>query len=101
MSFVTALHTSPLARLGIWLIGVSFVLFQFFLQLSSGVAFVATVIGMILMGALVEKHGWRGFINSAGIVGLVIAFLCLKFIPNSPPKTQPSQHYGQQLLQYV
>lgn len=37
MTVTATLTTNPLFRITIWLVGVSFVLFQFFLQLSSGV----------------------------------------------------------------
>ena len=75
--------------------------FSFMIVLSETLGFIATVIGMIVLGSLVSKWGWRSFINTAGIVGLLIAYLCWKHIPDSPPQTQPSQHYGRQLLRIL
>ena len=54
---VPSLRTSQ--RVGIWLIGVSFVLFQFFLQLSSGV-----VIGAIMQDIPLSAFG-AGVLSSA------------------------------------
>jgi MFS family permease len=56
---------------------------------------------MVAMGTLIAKWGWRSFINTAGIIGLIIAYMGWKHIPDSQPQAQPARHYGQQLLQIL
>lgn len=75
--------------------------FAFMIGLSETLGFAATVVGMIAMGTLITTWGWRGFINTAGTVGVLIAFLSWKYIPNSHPQIQPARHYGKQLLQIL
>jgi MFS family permease len=75
--------------------------FAFMIGLSETLGFAATVVGMIAMGTLIATWGWRGFINTAGTVGVLIAFLSWKYIPNSHPQIQPARHYGKQLLQIL
>ncbi len=75
--------------------------FAFMIGLSETLGFLATVIGMIAMGALVAQWGWRGFINSAGIVGLLISYLCWTCIPANAQQLPPPKSYGQQLLQIL
>ena len=70
--------------------------FGFMMGLSETLGFIATAIGMFGMGALVNQWGWRGFINIAGLVGLLIAYLCRHYIPNSQ---QPSKHHAQHIIQ--
>jgi len=74
--------------------------FAFMIGFSETLGFIVTVIGMISMGSLLSQWGWRGFINAAGICGLVIAFLSWKYIPDSPAN-RPISNYGQQLSQIV
>lgn len=74
--------------------------FAYMIGLSETLGFIATVIGMIAMGALVTKWGWRCFINTAGIVGLFIAYLCWTKVPDGrKPDRKVSLHYGKQLMQ--
>lgn len=75
--------------------------FAFMIGLSETLGFIATVIGMIVMGALIAQCGWRGFINVAGLIGLCIAYASWKFIPNSSAQEPATQHYGQQLWQIL
>ena len=75
--------------------------FAFMIGLSETLGFAATVIGMIVLGALVTQWGWRGFINTAGVVGLLIAYLCWKCIPDSQPHAYSAPHYGPQILQIL
>jgi len=73
--------------------------FAFMIGLSETLGFLATVAGMIGLGALVSQWGWRGFINSAGFVGLLITYLCWKHIPVNPKTEEISQcHHGKQLM---
>lgn len=75
--------------------------FAFLIGLSETVGFLTTVLGIIGMGSLIIIFGWREFINSAGLVGLIIASLCWKYIPAAPKITRPLQHYGKQLSQIL
>lgn len=75
--------------------------FAFMIGLSETLGFIATVIGMVAMGALITKWGWRSFINTAGTVGLIIAYMGWRKIPDSQPHIQPDRHYGKQLLQII
>ena len=75
--------------------------FAFMIGLSETLGFIVTVIGMIVMGALVSQWGWRCFINSAGVVGLIISLLCWVYIPNSQQRAQPTKQYGKQLWQIL
>lgn len=75
--------------------------FAFMIGLSETLGFITTLIGIIVMGALVSQWGWRCFLNTAGIVGLLISALCWLYIPNSQTQTQPNKHYGKQLLQIL
>ena len=75
--------------------------FAFMIGLSETLGFMATVIGMIILGAVVTQWGWRGFINVAGLVGLLIAYLCWRCVPDSQKAAQPQQHYTQQILQII
>lgn len=75
--------------------------FAFMIGLSETLGFIATVIGMIALGTLVSQWGWRGFINSAGLLGLLITYLCWKYIPDSKNTTVPTSPHGPQLLQIL
>lgn len=75
--------------------------FAFMIGLSETLGFITTVIGMLVMGALVTQWGWRGFINTAGLIGLLIAYLCLKHIPEEKHSVTSKTHYLQQLLQII
>jgi MFS family permease len=65
--------------------------FAFMIGLSETLGFIATVIGMVALGALVTQWGWRGFINFAGVVGVFISYLSWKYIP---------EHYERHTIQY-
>jgi len=75
--------------------------FAFMIGLSETLGFIATVIGMITMGALVAQCGWRSFINAAGFIGLFIAYASWRYIPDSEAHAAADQHYGQQLLKIL
>lgn len=72
--------------------------FSFMIGLSETIGFIATVIGIIGLGSLITHWGWRGFINCAGLFGLVISTLAWKYVPAQPPSDIPLQHYGHQVL---
>jgi len=75
--------------------------FAFMIGLSETLGFIATVIGMIVLGALVTECGWRSFINSAGMLGLLITYLCWTFIPNTPPPPSEKKPYNRQLMSII
>lgn len=75
--------------------------FGFMIGLSETLGFFATALGIIGLGAMINRWGWREFINIAGIVGFLIAFMCWKYIPSNRPKTLSSPHYGRQILQII
>jgi MFS family permease len=66
--------------------------------LSETLGFGVTVLGMIGMGTFITHLGWRFFITGAGILGLLIAALCWKFIPNSQPIVPVPHHKGKQFI---
>lgn len=72
--------------------------YAFMIGLSETLGFTVTVFGMIGMGSFIHHLGWRFFIGSAGIVGLFIAALCWKFIPNHQPKPDFCYNYHKQFL---
>ncbi len=71
--------------------------FAFLIGLSETLGFLTTVLGIIGMGSLIIIFGWRDFINTAGLIGIMIASLCWKYIPAEPNMTKSLQHYGKQL----
>jgi MFS family permease len=73
--------------------------FAFMIGLSETIGFLATVVGMIGMGALIHRFGWRGFINSAGILAIGIALSAYIYIPNTCPKYASYSHYKNQVWQ--
>lgn len=75
--------------------------FAFMIGLSETLAFIVTVIGMISMGSLISQWGWRGFIHGAGIIGLMIAFLSWRYIPNSAVSKSMSGNYAVQILKII
>ena len=72
--------------------------FSFMIGLSETIGFIATVIGIICLGSLITHWGWRGFINGAGVMGLVISVLSWKYVPTEKPSITPLQYYGRQVL---
>ena len=75
--------------------------FAFMVGLSETIGFLATVIAIIGLGSLIAFWGWRGFINTAGIIGLFIAYLCLKHIPEEKQIAAHNKHYIKQLFQIL
>lgn len=59
--------------------------FAFIIGFSETLGFLITVIGIISLGALVEEWGWRVFINWAAAVGVGIAWLTWRYIPDNKP----------------
>lgn len=72
-------------------------LFPFMIGLSETIGFLVTVLGIIGMGTFIARWGWRGFINGAGTVGLIISFFAWAIIPNDKEKKGIMPHYGQQI----
>jgi MFS family permease len=75
--------------------------FAFMIGLSETIGFVFTVVGIISMGALIHRYGWRTFITCAGLMGVFIAILAARIIPSNTPQHNPEQHYKQHLLAVV
>lgn len=75
--------------------------FAFMIGLSETLGFLVAVAGIIMMGILITQWGWRCFVNTAGIIGLLISFLCWIYIPNEKPPLQSVTPYGKQLLQIL
>lgn len=65
--------------------------YAFMIGLSETLGFIVTVLGMIVLGWTISHCGWRGFIIVAGILGLVIAALLWKFIPDTQTNRVESQ----------
>lgn len=72
--------------------------YAFMVGLSETLGFTLTVFGMIGMGSFIGHFGWRYFIAGAGILGLLIASLCWKFIPSNKPAVNTNHHYKKQLM---
>lgn len=64
--------------------------FAFLIGLSETLGFLATVIGIIGMGAVITTYGWRKFIIVAAIIGMIIACFCWRYIPNEKKKRRES-----------
>ncbi|MDP3704923.1 MAG: MFS transporter [Legionellaceae bacterium] len=56
--------------------------FAFLIGISETLSFLVTVLGIIGMGRLIVHWGWRDFINTTAIIGVLIAYLCWRYIPN-------------------
>lgn len=69
--------------------------FAFMIGLSETLGFIATAIGIISLGEFINHWGWRVFINGAAWVGIIIAALCWKFIPNSTQHSANPQYKKQ------
>ncbi|TAL64122.1 MAG: MFS transporter [Legionella sp.] len=72
--------------------------YAFLIGLSETLGFSLTVVGMIGMGTTINELGWRSFIYAAGVLGLLIAFLCWKLIPDHIPTTNQEHQYKKQLF---
>lgn len=72
--------------------------YAFMIGLSETLGFTLTVLGMIGMGSLIHYFSWRYFIAGAGLLGLIISFLCWKFIPNHKPNTNNRHQYKKHLI---
>lgn len=71
--------------------------YAFMIGVSETLGFTLTVFGMIGMGSFINHYGWRYFICGAGIIGLLIAFLCWLIIPSYKPDVKINLHYKQQI----
>lgn len=76
--------------------------FGFLIGLSETLGFMVTVAGTISMGALIDLWGWRAFLDGAVILGILISYLCWRYIPreleNNPEQLKPITQYSHQLL---
>ncbi|WP_083191087.1 MFS transporter [Legionella jamestowniensis] len=74
--------------------------FGFMIGLSETLGFLATMVGMISLGALITQWGWRSFLNVAAFVSLGIAYCSWQYIPVSPLKPSPFK-FSEQIKQIV
>ncbi|CEK09879.1 MFS transporter [Legionella hackeliae] len=72
--------------------------FGFMIGLSETLGFLATMFGMISIGAMVSQWGWRSFLNGATFVGLGIAFCSWQSIPDYAKTSSPVK-FGEQIGQ--
>ncbi|KTD02592.1 MFS transporter [Legionella feeleii] len=72
--------------------------FAFMIGLSETLGFLVTMFGLIGLGALISEWGWRSFINSAALLGLIISCLCWLYIPVASQETFSLPKYSKQLL---
>nr|WP_232505620.1 MFS transporter [Legionella clemsonensis] len=61
--------------------------FGFMIGLSETLGFLATMVGMISLGAFINQWGWRGFLNGAALVSLAIAYFSWQYIPDCPKES--------------
>ncbi|RUR10696.1 MFS transporter [Legionella sp. km772] len=72
--------------------------YAFMIGLSETLGFTLTVIGMIGMGSFIDYFSWRYFIAGAGLLGLIISFLCWWVIPNHRPTKNKTPQYKDHLI---
>lgn len=72
--------------------------YAFMVGLSETLGFTLTVIAMIGMGSFINYFSWRFFIVAAGVLGLMISFLCWKIIPNHKPTQDKAPEYKKYLI---
>jgi MFS family permease len=75
--------------------------FAFMIGFSETLGFIATVVGMLILGALIASWGWRNFIFSSGFLGLCLAIFCWKTIPGQAPLPQINKDYAQDFLRII
>lgn len=59
--------------------------FAFIIGFSETLGFLVTVVGIISLGALIGHWGWRLFINWSAVIGVLIAVLSWRYIPDNRP----------------
>ena len=77
--------------------------FAFMIGFSETLAFIATAIGIVGMGEFIAHWGWRTFTDGAAVMGVLVAYLCWRVIPNStqhPGKSQFKQSFVAILSNY-
>lgn len=72
--------------------------YAFMIGLTETLGFTFTVVCMIGMGSQINRISWHYFLAIAGVIGLLIAFLCAKIIPNNKPVINDYQEYKKHLL---
>ncbi len=75
--------------------------FAFLIGVSETLGFAATVLGIIGMGTMIMIWGWREFINGAGLIGILIAGMCWKYVPSESSVNKPAQPYSKQLSEIL
>ncbi|CAM3000797.1 major facilitator family transporter [Legionella steigerwaltii] len=72
--------------------------YAFMIGLTETLGFTVTVISMIGMGSQISRISWHYFLAGAGVIGLLIAFLCANFIPSNKPIITDHHQYKKHLL---
>ncbi|WP_081776918.1 MFS transporter [Legionella cherrii] len=72
--------------------------YAFMIGLTETLGFTVTVISMIGMGSQITHISWHYFLAGAGVIGLLIAFLCANFIPSNKPVITNHHQYKKHLL---
>ncbi|KTC89939.1 MFS transporter [Fluoribacter dumoffii] len=72
--------------------------YAFMIGLTETLGFTVTVISMIGMGSQITRISWHYFLAGAGVIGLLIAFLCANCIPNNRPVISDHHQYKKHLL---
>lgn len=77
--------------------------FSFFIGLSETLGFIGTMLGVIGVSHFISQWGWRSFMLASFFIGLIIAFMCWKTIPDNRPKEKlpPFYHYLYEILKNV
>ncbi len=66
-------------------------LFSILIGATETLSFIAAIFGIIGLGALVNKSGWREFMEGAAVMAGVCALLCRYFIPSHCQLSQNGQ----------
>ncbi|MCW8469217.1 MFS transporter [Fluoribacter gormanii] len=73
-------------------------LYAFMIGLTETLGFTITVLCMIGMGSQINRISWHYFLAGSGVIGLLIAFLCMNFIPSNKPVITDYHQYKKHLL---
>ncbi|KTD67305.1 MULTISPECIES: MFS transporter [Legionella] len=72
--------------------------YAFMIGLTETLGFTVTVASMIGMGSQISHISWHYFLAGAGVIGILIAFLCANFIPSNKPIIDNHHQYKKHLL---
>lgn len=75
--------------------------FALLIGLAETLSFTLTVLGMLFLGHLTHRFGWRSLMDAAGGIGLLIAMLCWRYLPSGTPVFLKSPPILAQTLQLL